>query len=515
MIKKFPFLFLIIFISFSSNKILDPVTLQEMYRLKGKALSTDGKYLVYSVNKWSNENKKSFTNLRYINLETNEEKELTEEKFGQSDTSPVFSSNFSNILFFMRNNETFENTLFYMKFPLEENKNEEPIQLSNYNITIDSFKIKNDVLVFSAEVFFECQIASTNFNCTYQKNEEEKKKGYKIYNNLFAFHWDHWLTEGKGSHLFYQKLVYNQESGKFNDLEADPLDITLNMTLNSPPLFTDNSMYDISNDGNKVAFTAHLRNENESFSAEYSVYYKDVNEESVKCISDLRDKFIGARTSNPKFSNNNNYISYLAMKIKGLESEFKHFEFYDIQNDKIIYFEDTIDVSPNDYLWVNDTYIIYQADYFGATKLFSVKFDNLGESTSYEYQKLDDKKELSSFSLPILYSSNSNGIPQLIVEESAYNHPVTINLLKEEENVEIVNLNKDIIKDIELPEHSKFTYESNGDNIQGWFIPPANFDPDVNPSCPFIIYPWRTRTILDICFFILLVSSNFCSSRLC
>ena len=78
------------------------------------------------------------------------------------------------------------------------------------------------------------------------------------------------------------------------------------------------------------------------------------------------------------------------MKIKGLESEFKHFEFYDIQNDKIIYFEDTIDVSPNDYLWVNDTYIIYQADYFGATKLFSVKFDNLGESTSYEYQKLDE-----------------------------------------------------------------------------------------------------------------------------
>ena len=75
MIKKFSFLFLIIFISFSSNKILDPVTLQEMYRLKGKALSTDGKYLVYSVNKWSNENKKSFTNLRYINLETNEEKE--------------------------------------------------------------------------------------------------------------------------------------------------------------------------------------------------------------------------------------------------------------------------------------------------------------------------------------------------------------------------------------------------------------------------------------------------------
>jgi len=487
MIKIFSFLFLLIFISFSSNKVLDPVTLQEMYRLKGKALSPDGKYLVYSVNKWSNVEKKSFTNLRYFNLETNEEKNLTDKENGQSDTSPVFSSKFPNILFFMRNNKSITNTLFYMKFPPEENKNEEPIQLSNYQINIETFKIKNDVLVFSAEVFFECQNKSTNFSCTDYKNEEEKKKGYKIYNNLFAFHWDHWLTEGKGSHLFYQKLKYNDVEGKFNELEEDPLDITLNMSLNSPPLFTDNSMYDISNDGNKVAFVAHTRNENEAFSAEYNIYFFDIEEDnSLLCISDLRDKFKGARTLNPKFFNNDSYISYLAMKTKGLESEFKHFEFYDIQNNSIIYFEDDKNVSPNDYLWINDFNIIFQADYYGTTKLFSAKFDYLSESTSYEYEQIKVKNE-SSFSLPLIYNLSGESL-QLIVEESAYNHPTTINLLNGEENKELVNLNKEIIKDIELPQHISFTYESNGDDIQGWFIPPVNYDPEGSVTYPLVVF---------------------------
>ncbi len=482
MLRIFSLLFL--FISFSSNKVLDPVTLQEMYRLKEIALSNDKKYLVYSVNKWSNEKQQSFTNLRYIDLDTKVEKNLTEVKFGQSDTFPVFSSKFSNILFFMRNNENLENTLFYMKFNPEENKNEEPIQLSNYPIKIETFKIKNDILVFSAEVYFDC----VNISCTVQRNEEEKNKGYKTYNSLFAFHWDHWLTEGKGSHLFYQKLVYNEEEGKFNDLEEEPKDITLNMEINTPPLFTDNSMYDISNNGTKVAFTAHERNENESLSTGYNIYYFDNETDSVVCISEIRnEELIGSRTLNPKFSNNDNYISYLAMKTKGLESEFKHFEFYNIENDLIIYFDDKIDVSPNDYIWINDSYIIYQADYYGTQTLFSVKFQNLNESDLfYEYQKIGIKNELSSYSLPIYYF-NSNGELQLIVKETAFNNPMTINILNEkEEDNELVNINSEILKDIKLSDHENFTYNSNEDDIQGWFIPPVNLN--IEKSYPLVVF---------------------------
>ena len=481
--RIFSLLFLLIFISFSSNKVLDPLTLQEMYRLKENALSIDKKYLVYSVTKWSNDQKKSFTNLRYFNLETKEEKLLTEEIYGQSDTFPVFSSKFKNILFFMRNNDNFVNTLFYMKFPPEENKNEEPIQLSNYPITIDTFKIKNDILVFSAEVYFECQTIS----CTVERNEKEKNLGYKTYNNLFAFHWDHWLTEGKGSHLFYQKLVYNEEEGKFNDLETEPKDITLNMTINTPPLFTDNSMYDISNNGTRVAFTAHERNENESLSTGYNIYLFDNESDSVESITGIRnDSLIGSRTLNPKFSNDDNYISYLAMKTKGLESEFKHFEFYDFKNDSIIYFEDKIDVSPNDYLWINDSCIIYQADYFGTTKLFSFNFSNLNESDlSYDYQKIKVRKEFSSYSLPIYYL-NENGELQLIVKETAFNQSITINLLNETDYVELVNLNQEITKDIIFPEHESFTYKSNDDDIQGWFIPPVNLN--IDKSYPLVVF---------------------------
>ena len=69
------------------------------------------------------------------------------------------------------------------------------------------------------------------------------------------FHWDTWQIEGKGSHLFYQKI-------KLLDnkiiLDGNVTDITYGMEINTPPLFTDNSNYDLSNDGKMVVFSCHL-----------------------------------------------------------------------------------------------------------------------------------------------------------------------------------------------------------------------------------------------------------------
>ena len=57
------------------------------------------------------------------------------------------------------------------------------------------------------------------------------------------FHWDHWLVEGKGSHLFVQKI----KLGDNNDIILDGVasDVTKKMEIYTPPLFTDFSNYDM------------------------------------------------------------------------------------------------------------------------------------------------------------------------------------------------------------------------------------------------------------------------------
>ena len=108
---------------------------------------------------------------------------------------------------------------------------------------LNDFKIKHNAIVFSADVYFSCQ---NNLECSAKLIKKEESMDYQVYDSLFAFHWDTWLVQGKGSHLFYQKIKFS--NNKF-ELDGEVIDITNGMELNTPPLFSDNSNYDLSSDG--------------------------------------------------------------------------------------------------------------------------------------------------------------------------------------------------------------------------------------------------------------------------
>ena len=96
---------------------------------------------------------------------------------------------------------------------------------------------------------------------------------YQVYDSLLAFHWDKWLVQGKGSHLFYQKIKLNDNK---IELDGEAIDITKEMEINSPPLFTDNSNHDLSNDGTMIAFSAHHREHAESWTTGWKIYFIDL-----------------------------------------------------------------------------------------------------------------------------------------------------------------------------------------------------------------------------------------------
>ena len=134
---------------------------QEMNRLSDPVLSPDGLYIIYSVKKWNSKTDKSYTNLQYTTITTKETKDLTPKIEGTFDSSPLFSSLFPNYVFFIR-----ENQIRYIKFPPTETYNpseDYSIQLTNYPISINDYKIKYNTIVFSADVYFSCQ---NNLTCS-------------------------------------------------------------------------------------------------------------------------------------------------------------------------------------------------------------------------------------------------------------------------------------------------------------------------------------------------------------
>ena len=135
--------------------------------------------------------------------------------------------------------------------------------------------LKN-TLVFSAEVYFECK----DFACTKEKDDAVAERGentYSEYTKLMMRHWDFWYTEGKDSHPIYQKLKRG-ENGP--ELDGNPLDLMQSQEYCSPPLEEGAEQFDISPDGNLIAFSAHKKDEKMSYNTKWEVYvYNLINNE--------------------------------------------------------------------------------------------------------------------------------------------------------------------------------------------------------------------------------------------
>ena len=446
-----------IFISiYADYEPLTPKEVQEFDRMSSPVLSPDGKYVIYTIRKWTESTQKSYTNLQFTEIATKKRGFITPAVLDQSDSSPSFSAAFPNILFFQRKGK-----ILYIPFPPDEIsmdiKEDKSKILAEYNITISEYKLKNNAFVFSADVYFDCD----TIECSAKKIREETND-YQTYTSLHMFHWDEWLIEGKGSHLFYQKFKLN---GNNLELIDKPKDITIGMQLNTPPLFTSNENYDISNDGTMVTFSAHLRNHDESWSTSWHTYYINPSTMSKPYMITTHTE---ARTQNPKFSIDNTKIAYLAMKTPMLESENLHFEIYNILTNKISIIDDALDLSVTDYFWENDHLLYFVSTILGLNKIFTV---DISIPTKPIFKMIDTKSTTGSFGLPIKALKNRS---IKLSRKVGYNCPERIVTFPDDELV--VDTNEEILKNKELTDPISFNFVGGyNDTVYGWIMKPINF----------------------------------------
>ena len=451
------------------SETLTPTELLSMLKISDYTLSPSGEYLIICIKKWNPENGKSYTHLQYKNLNTNETKILTPSIEGQSDTSPQFSSSFPNVLFFQRSNKDIKSSIYYISFPPEEIiiDEDKSTRLTNYTLPVNDFKIKAKTFIFSTEVYFNCN----TMKCSSDLIEKEGKQDYQVYTKLFMFHWDTWLVEGKGSHLFIQNIDYDENNKII--LKNEPKDITLNMEINCPPLFTDFSNYDLNNDGTKVAFSAHFRNNKESWNTGFKTYYYDLNlMKRPVCITNHTE----ARTQNPVFNKDSTKIGYLSMKTPGLESEILHFEIYNILTGKTIVLPNFEELSIQSFLWDTDSKIIFCATTFQANKLFTIDISDIANPL---VESCDVKYEDMSYTLPIFAMKNKN---VAVTKIAAYDTPERLLLLKYNNlnyQIDILDLNEDFLKTKFISKAEQFSFKGGyNDEVFGFFFRPINFDPD-------------------------------------
>ena len=190
-----------------------------------------GRWRPSSARQWDQETGKFYSNIQYAPIEGGAApKPLTTWSLEKSDSSPVFSPIYKDNVLFIRTANG-RSHVYTMVFDPKAEVQPEPTQLTNYPIDVSNLLFNQNLLMFSAEMYFDCN----TMQCTADKNAEVAKRGantYQIYDELMIRHWDVWYTQGSASHPFYQKIKQNEETKQL-ELDGDAVDVLLNQKLSN------------------------------------------------------------------------------------------------------------------------------------------------------------------------------------------------------------------------------------------------------------------------------------------
>ena len=252
------------------------------------------------------------------------------------------------------------------------------------------------------------------------------------------------------------------------------------MQINCPPLFSDNSNYDLSNDATKVAFSAHHRSHKEAWNTGWKTYYYDLNlmQKPILISGDTE-----ARTQSPQFSLDDTKIAYLAMNTPMLESENLHFEIYNKKKNKKDIISDPLDISVNEFIWLNDKEIRFTTEKIGQIIIYDVNIFNPIKPIFTQFNTISPT---DSYGLPFTSIKNKNVLLSMKV---GYDYPDSIIRFENGEEIEIVNLNKDILNEVELPKPELFNFIGGyNDTVYGWILKPINFNPEKTYPVALLIH---------------------------
>lgn len=466
---------------------LSNMTAEDMHKLKrigSPAISSDGKYIVYTIRKWNKEDSSVNTYLEYLHLQDNKTFPLTDPSARGSFNTPLFSKNFPDVMAFV-SNKSGSNQIYLMNFPPKEGEIPEATQFTNFEVGLENVRWQADTFTFTAQIYSIC----SDLKCTADKKKELAARGsntYQVYSKMFVRHWDKW-DDGTVSHLFFFRVAKSdKQQGKFPIIVSVPIELLKGQEVNTPvPPDGDVSHYDLSPDGQSIAFTAHYRTYDESWNTAWKILFGSLSDVSnIKIITD----FHKGRTQNPKFSPNGKMLSYLYMNREGLESDSLHLKLYDIESKKFQNLTSDFDRSIMEYSWISDEHILFSAAESGIEKTFSVKVA-IGKDPVIATQ-LDDS---ISSSAPISYKVSDELIKIYLLRNSfVLPHDIWTGDFSNDslKNVsQLTFINKDFVSQFNFVQPEIFFFTGGyGDKVQGWVFKPTNYQEGKKYPLAFLIH---------------------------
>jgi dipeptidyl aminopeptidase/acylaminoacyl peptidase len=307
--------------------------LVQLHRVSGLAISSDGKWVSYSVSTLDMEANRGVSNIWMVSTSGGDPIQVSQ---GGRDNSPSWSPDGKTLAFLSARDGSSQVYLLSMA-------GGEAKKLTQLSTGADLFHWSPDgkTIAFTSSVYVDCRDDACN-----AKRDEEKEKSKvkaRLYDHLLYRHWDHW-SEGKRSHLFVVPA----------DGSAVARDLTPSADYDVPPEERSGpGDFNFSPDSKEICFTA-VTDKMEAISTNADLFMVPISGGEAKRIT-TQQGFDG----NPVYSPDGRYIAYHAQLTPGYEADKWRVMLYDRQTGKNETLSESFDRSATDLAWSADSQTIY------------------------------------------------------------------------------------------------------------------------------------------------------------
>ena len=231
-----------------------------------------------------------------------------------------------------------------------------------------------------------------------------------------------------------------------------------------------------SKDSQQIYFSAYRSDEWELVSGESDIYAVDISSQELTQITNEP----GAETS-PVLSNNGKLLAFNHKLRRPLAYTPEHIAVMDLSNKKIRLLTENLDGDAYDFIWSEDD----ESLYFGYQERGLQKIGNV--TLAKKITEITDKLGGTTVGRPYL----SGGF-HVSKDTIAYTHgnsqsPADLAVVNSTGSLVLTSLNEDLLAHRTLGQVNEIVYKSSADGqeIQGWYITPPNYDP--NKKYPLIL----------------------------
>ena len=426
--------------------------MQRLSRVGDPRLSSDGKWVVFTVTRSDIEKNRLVTNIWIIPAAGGDPRQLT---FGeQGFNGDMRWSPDGRYLYFISTRVDNKRQIFRLPATGGEAK-----QVTTVPTGVEAYVLSPDgkTIAITASVFPSCADMACNEKMAKERTDNPVKA--RVITEIPFRRWDTWV-DGMRNHIF----LIPSEGGAAQDVTPGDVD---------SPIWTEDGTQEVSfsPDGKEICFSRFVQNE--ALTGNSNLFVMPVSGGAPRAITMSK-----ASDRTPLYSPDGRYIAYRAKLRPMAESDLTRLFLYDRMTGENKNLFDAIDRSIDSYAWASDSNSLY------------VTFEDRGQEP---LARLD----ISSLKVTQLAATGSSGHPVvsqdgtfLVFSKMDFSHPAELFRLNLTEvagsPTPLTRMNAEALKGIEFGEVSSFTFRGwNGEDIQAWQVKPPGFD--ANKKYPLLL----------------------------